>query len=385
MTTVPAAPASLPPRLPSLTGVRVILFLLVFFTHAVGASQFFSNPDVAGLATLFPDAIAALSMFFVISGFVLTWQRPWESTFGQFARRRVAKIFPSHLVTWTATVLILATLGPFALVGPTDIGPAIANLFLLQSWIPDPSYVFSVYGINWSVSCDIMCYIALPLLIKPIMRIPANRLFLWLIGTLVVIAAIPAVVNATVGGEVWPMWAPLSFGQVYAVYFSPLTKVPEFLLGVFLARMVQTGTWPNIKLRWAWAAMVALWLTMLVLPPIYRSSSIMALGVCLFVPALALRDIEGRSKWLSKRWMVVLGDASYAAYLVQFPVLGLVKTAIGPTRTFPVWSGTLLVLGLLVLNAGIGLLLYRFVERPVLRRFARRRTEQTPSPVVATA
>jgi 3-O-acyltransferase len=370
MTALPAPAASLPARLPSLTGGRVILFVMAFFTHAVGAAYFFKDPKIDGLATRLPDAIATLSLFFVLSGFVLTWQEPWNMTFGRFARKRALKIFPSHVVTWAVTIILLAVIGPLTLIGPTSLGPALANLFLVQSWIPNPSYVFSVYGINWSVSCDILCYLVLPLLIRPILRIPARQLWMWLVGLMALIAVIPAVINAVVGGAPWSYWAPLSFQQVDAAFFFPVTKLPEFLLGVVLARMVQTGAWPNLRARWAWLATIVVWLAMFILPGIYKSSGVMAIAVCLFVPIIAMRDIEGRSKWLNRKPMVVLGDATYAAYLVQFPVLGLAKTLIGARVTFDAWSGALLVAGLFLANLLIGLLLYRFVERPVLRRFS---------------
>ncbi|MER5705880.1 acyltransferase [Micromonospora sp. NPDC002296] len=371
-----STPSALPARLPSLTGGRVILFVLAFSTHALGAGQFFKNPSINGVGTAVPSAISTLSLFFVLSGFVLTWQEPWKSTLGSFARKRLAKIFPSHIAIWAFTLAMIAVVGPMTLIGQTPLGPALANLFLVQAWIPDPTYVFSVYGINWSVSADIVFYISLPLLIHPILRIPTRHLWYWLVGLMAVIAVLPGVVMAAVDAPVWWMWAPLSFPEAYLSFFFPLSRLPEFLLGVILARMLQTGSWPRFRLWWAVAGTAALWLVMTWLPPIYKSSGFMAIAVCFFVPIVAMRDIEGRSRWLNRKPMVVLGDATYAAYLTQWPLLAIARDAIGPTVRFDTWAGVLLVLGLLVLNMLIGLVLYRFVERPVLRRFGRTRSER---------
>ncbi|MEV8504831.1 acyltransferase [Actinoplanes sp. NPDC051475] len=372
----PGSAGRYPARLPSLTGGRVILFFFAFCTHALGAGQFFENADVNGLGTKVPSAISTLSLFFVLSGFVLTWQEPWTSTIRDFARKRIAKIFPSHVTIWAFTLLLVAIVGPMTLIGPTALKPALANLFLVQAWIPDPSYVFSVYGINWSVSADIVFYISLPLLIHPVLRIPTRHLWRWLVGLMVVIAVLPAVVDAAINSPVWPMWAPLSFNEAYLAFFFPVSRLPEFLLGVILARMVQTGSWPRVKARWVVLFTLLLWGVTYLLPPIYKSSGFMAIAVCFFVPVVAMRDIEGRSRWLNKRPMVVLGDATYAAYLTQWPLLAIGRELIGPQVRFPVWSGVLVVLGMLVLNILIGLLLYRFVERPVLRRFASSRRRQ---------
>lgn len=371
----------LPTRLPSLTGVRVVLFCIVFFTHAVGGAGFFKDASVERLATVAPTAIGSLSMFFVISGFVLTWQQPWKVPFGAFVRKRTLKVFPSHVAAWAITMILVGTLGPLTLIGPTSAGPATANLLLVQSWIPSPDYVFSVYGTNWSVPGEILCYLVLPLVIRPMLWIPARHLWRWLAGLMLVLAIVPEIVGTTVGGPPWGIWAPLSFWQVYWSFFCPVTKLPEFMLGVVLARMVQTGAWPPIPARWAWRATIGLGLMVNhVLPRIYTSSDVMAIAVCLFVPILAMRDITGQSRVLNRRSLVVFGDVTYAAYLIQVPVLALAKALIGETTKFSVGAGALLMFGLFLVNVLVAWLIYRYVEKPVLRRLSRSSRPANPQP-----
>src|SRR6476469_5815509 len=60
-------------RLPSLTGYRAVLFLAVYLTHALGAARFFRSTYADTLGTIAPYGTAALSSFFVLSGFVLPW------------------------------------------------------------------------------------------------------------------------------------------------------------------------------------------------------------------------------------------------------------------------------------------------------------------------
>lgn len=364
----------LPARLPSLTGYRVILFIAVFLTHALGAGFFFADQRINALGTILPYGTAALSIFFVLSGFVLTWQEPWRTKLGDFWRRRALKIFPGHVVTWAGTLLMLWAIGPTLMLGklPENPGPALANLFLIQGWFPNQDYLFSVYGVNWSVSCEIAFYLALPLLIRPILRIRPDRLWAWFGGVAALIIAIPIVTYLFVGGPVWDQQTGLSFAQVYLTNFFPLSRMTEFLLGVLLARVVQTGRWPRWMNFW-WVGLLSAVLCALVLyvlPPTFRISGLLTLGLCLLVPLVAIRDIEGRSRWFNRKPVVILGDATYATYLVHFPLLGLLRYLVGEETTFGWLAGTLLVLGLFVVTILVGLFLYRYVERPLMRRFS---------------
>jgi 3-O-acyltransferase len=388
---VPSSPTSTSSagiaKLPSLTGYRFILFNAVFWTHTLAAARFFESEYVNNLGHIWPYGTTALASFFILSGFVLTWGESWRNGLGRYWRARAAKIFPGHVVIWALTLILLAVVGPLAMIGPTDVGPAVANLFLVQAWIPDPAYLMSVYGINWSVSCEIAFYLALPLFIRPLLKIPANRLWVAFAVLVGLVIAIPAVINSMVGGPVWPFWAPLSFDQAWMVYFLPLSRLPEFLLGVVLARIVQTGRWPRIRGRWIFlATAVATYLVWLAvdgaLPATYASSGIMSITVCLFIPLIALRDIDGRSSFMARKSWVALGDASYATYLVHWPVLAVAREVVGPTAKFGLWAGWGIVLATLVVTQALGLLLCRYVERPLMLRLGRPRSSRIPTVTV---
>lgn len=372
-------------RLPSLTGYRAVLFLAVYLTHALGAARFFRSNYADNLGTIAPYGTAALSSFFVLSGFVLTWQEPWRGRTRSYLRRRLLKIYPGHIVVWAATLIVLAVVGPMALIGTTRTGPAITNLFLVQAWVPKPSYLMSVYGINWSVSCEMLFYLSLPLVVRPLLRIPANRLWACFAGLSAVLLVIPEVLLHTIHESPWMFWAPLSFHQAWLVYFFPLSRLPEFLLGVVLARIVQTGQWPRIRAWWVMILTVLVWRVSKELPAIYLSSGLMAIPVSLFIPLLALRDIGGRARWLNHKAVVTLGEASYAAYLVHFPVLALSKHLIGDTEQFGIGRGILIVAGVFTVNELLGLALWKYLEKPVMRRFSRSAVEraapQTPPAV----
>jgi len=84
-------------RVASLTGLRGVAAVSVLLYHIPHQPAFtqFAIP-------LFSRAYLAVDLFFILSGFVLTWvARPGEPR-RRFYRRRLVKIFPNHIVTWTA-------------------------------------------------------------------------------------------------------------------------------------------------------------------------------------------------------------------------------------------------------------------------------------------
>lgn len=367
---VSALPASAV-RLPSLTGYRLILAVAVFFTHALSSARFYQNDFLNGLGLVAPYGMASLSSFFVLSGFVLTWTASRADTAMLFWRRRLVRIFPTHILTWALTIMLLGIVGPLPLLGaPPHAGPALTNLFLVQAWIPHPDYPLSVDGINWSVSCELFFYTVLPLLVRPLMRIPADWLWRCFVGTTVVMAVIPTVITFAINAPPWSLWPPLSFVQTWLVYFFPLVRLPEFLLGALLARIVQTGRWPRLRARWVALLAVFVWLATWILPTAYARSGIWAVPMCLLIPIIAVRDTEGRGGWLSRRSMVLLGDASYATYLIHWPLLGITRHLVGAHRTLNGVTGTMIIIAVFVVTELAAVALYRYFEQPLIRRFS---------------
>lgn len=89
-------------ELPGLTGIRFYAATVVFLTHAV---EKIPGADTLHYANVFLDAGAiAVSFFFVLSGFVLTYNYEADfrdgvslPSYTQFVRHRLAKIYPAHI------------------------------------------------------------------------------------------------------------------------------------------------------------------------------------------------------------------------------------------------------------------------------------------------
>jgi peptidoglycan/LPS O-acetylase OafA/YrhL len=190
---------------------------------------------------------AGLSFFFILSGFVLTWgARPGEKA-RTFWRGRFVKIFPNHWVTFLVTALLLVAGGEVLFSGPN-----LANLFLVQTWVPDLDFWISMNAPSWSLTCEVFFYALFPLLLWAVDRIPVRRLWLAAGVSLGAIVAAPVLIELLVPGTPkipYPTLGPVSFDQLWLTYWFPPVRALEFVFGIVLARVVMAGKFP--RLTWA--------------------------------------------------------------------------------------------------------------------------------------
>jgi peptidoglycan/LPS O-acetylase OafA/YrhL len=349
-------------RLPSLTGLRFVAALAVFAFH-IQAQGFFADSDVQWVAERVSGVGAAgMGFFFILSGFVLTWSaRPGQSA-RAFWRRRIVRIFPNHVVVWAVTVLGLLYLGRQS---DTGLG-GLASLFLLQAWVPQESVYFAVNAPSWSLSCELAFYLAFPLLLLLVSRVRPN--WLWPVAGFLMAAtmALPFVAGLLAGDL--PYWL---------VWIFPASRALEFTLGIVLARIVRSGRWIGFGLWPASALVVVGFVAAGFMPPLFASAAGTVLAFALIIPAAATCDISGTpSPWRSPL-LVWLGQLSFAFYLVHQLVIKVVNNLF-QTHSWPTLPAIAVVALMFALTLLASWLLYRFVERPMVRRFSRSRGGATP-------
>ncbi|MFE6054815.1 acyltransferase family protein [Kitasatospora sp. NPDC056446] len=361
----------MPSRLPSLTGLRFWAALLVVLYHL--------SRKVGELPVLSPLAWygrSGVTLFFVLSGFVLAWTyRSGPVPAAVFARRRFARIWPLHLLT---TVL---SLGADAAIGAAvPVVAALWSLVLVHPWAPS-----TVYGGNpasWSLGAEAWFYLLFPVLLRVLA--PRRRAWLPL-----------AVLCALLGPALWAAGALLPADPVlrnWLLGYLPLTRTPQFVLGVVVGLAARDGLLPRLRLAPA-AAAVVLWHLALVpwhaaVPdalwygPYDASQSVPAPLFAALLVAAAQRDAAGTApRLLAGRTAVRLGEWSYAWYLVHEIGIRCRLAVLG--RPAP----GLATLGVWLLSAGASLavaaVLYRLVERPcerLLRGAPRGRDAAAPLP-----
>ncbi|PWR11081.1 acyltransferase [Micromonospora acroterricola] len=352
-----ARPASATARLPSLTGLRWIAALLVFGFHA-GTMRIIAEPDYKAVVdALFTLGLSGVQFFFVLSGFVLVWSARAGDSRRTFWRRRIAKIYPNHLVLWAAALLVA-----WWFADPVLPAAALENLLLLQAWDPRPGWFYSINTVSWSLSCEFF-YLCLPLALPLLRR--ARPPLLW---TLVV--ALPLLILA-----LWPAQhlVPEASRWWFTQIFPPVRSL-EFWLGAVAAELMRRGLWRGPGLTAASVIFVATWVAAAQWIRGELWATLLAVAYLLVITAAADADLRGRrSPWRS-RPLVWLGEVSFAFYLVHVLVMTTVLRWTGDWGTgFGGWRGPAVVLGFLLVNLVLAGLLHRFVETPMMRLLAPRR------------
>ncbi|MFE3947186.1 acyltransferase family protein [Streptomyces sp. NPDC059118] len=359
-------------RLPSLTGMRFIAAFAVVISHLSGQIVGTANPGLLDLiTTLGPVGVA---FFFVLSGFILTWVADPDDTARLFWRRRVAKIYPNHLVTFAAALVLMSVANvPLMLIN------TIPPLLLVEPWIPNFDALGGLTGINvpsWTLGCEMVFYFCFPWLIRFLARIRPSRLWPWTAAVAAAIIAVPfvALLLPTLPATSWdpavPQW------QSWFAYSFPFTRMLEFVLGILMARIVITGKWVRLGMAPAFLLTVICVVVQSTLPGIFHlCAGPTAFALALVIAAGAAADVRAVRTPFSGRTMVWLGEISFALYLVHYlviqygPIDGVHAT--GEVMTGSLTTRLIDILLTVGISIALAAALYTLVERPVVRRLSR--------------
>jgi peptidoglycan/LPS O-acetylase OafA/YrhL len=358
-------------RLPSLTGLRFPAALAVFLHHAflpIPPLQLLSNDRFEyRMANWFSQSGGlGVSFFFVLSGFVLTWSAREGDAPASFWRRRFVKIYPVYVVGWLLAMVLFAS-------PTTSTHVAIANLFMVQVWVPNYWTNFSVDSPSWSLAAEAIFYLCFPLLLRAFRRINASHLKYWILGMIGAVVATPALAYALFPNTPGvPGGLDTSVSQYWFSYVLPPVRLADFALGILVALAVKYGRWRNIGMVWSSLLLAAGYVLTYHVPYLYGQRAAMILPIALLIAAAATADIEGRFTLFRNRTMVWLGQISFAFYLLHYTVLSTLRKALG-THMYSTPVGLALLLGAAVVSVLLSWALYALVEDPLVRRFSRSR------------
>lgn len=338
-------------RLHGLTGLRFFAAAWVFGYHFLvltvgGAPWWVARAQNAGHA--------AVSLFFVLSGFVLAYNYAAPLADGRVSRARffwlrLARVWPLYALVALAEIPLALGAG----VAPRTIGAATAaDLVGLQAWIPAITFVGNTPG--WSVSVELFFYAAFPWLALVVAR-DARRARAAIAGGMVLAlaaAATPALVS------------PASGAATY-LKCGPLLRVPEFVVGIALGRAFLTRRRP---LSPAAANALALLATLAIIGIVVASGPVPRYFLhALLLPAFALllwAVASGGAHPLGSPPLRLLGEASYGLYLMQLP---LFEALAGKYE----WSWARM-LGFFALLVALSIAVHFVVEKPAQKWLVRR-------------
>ncbi len=330
-------------RLLGIQAGRGFAALLVVFYHA---TKMISLPQYAGhepLHGFFQFGHAGVDFFFVLSGFIITYVHYDDvgqpNRLGRYVWRRLTRIYPIY---WVATAIAVA-MAVSSASGSHYLGAGhvLASLLLIPHG-RDP-----VLGVAWSLEHEMLFYAAFALVILQ------RRLWPLLIGSAVLIVA---------------------FGQLTAPssYMAEFLASPyhlEFLMGIGAAALLRRGAVPAPRTL-AVGGALAFFATGMVenagLLPWAGFVISMLFGMASTAVIGGVAAAESAGSLRIGRLGTLFGAASYSIYLVHTMGIGLglrVGAMLGLYRLVPDWLMLALVSAIAVTAA---LLLYWFVERPML-------------------
>jgi peptidoglycan/LPS O-acetylase OafA/YrhL len=375
----------MPKKISPLTSVRFFLAFFVLFHHSV--RTFFPvfatrgahgvPEDYLGVVSLaFPISV---SFFFLLSGYVLSlvYLRDGQAIHkSKFFAARFARLYPLYFV-----MLVFAT--PELLAAEVQrhgmkIGMIktveifVANVAMAQVWYP--RRLLRINSPSWSLCGEVFFYMCFPLLGALLWKLRGARLWM-------------AALVLYVGGQalVWGMRTQLSFEMAMVL---PPFHLSSFALGILLARWqtLQQGQKGNGRIRtWQVSAVLGLSVSGVALSaclvPLFRVAAPYNNGMLVpffagFIWALSAVATP-LSRWLCGRWLVALGNSSYALYLIHTPMLALFRHFQWVAHTFyPVY---------LALCVGLSLLSFHYFETParlwLLERFHMHLQRNTPGTI----
>ncbi len=364
-----------------LTGVRGWAAIWVFMYHAWAYAKhpplvvnLFGLP--VELTPLFSMGIAGVTIFFVLSGFLLAtpfaqWQAGQRERppLGRYLFRRVMRVFPAYYVQLALLVLLAWwTSGESPI---QDIGALVRHLLML--FMPPPLGVEpSINMVWWTLPIEFGFYLALPFLtfmLRPKLGLwlllgCLAAMYLWRHGVVVRLADAPLQMRVHAAYQLPGSMDAFGMGMMAGVLHANRPRLPAWLLpsagssvpGLLGIALVLSAIY------WLPGKRAEYWSDSLIF---YTWTPALSLGIA----AVLLAGVGGSGvlqRIFGNRYMVFLGLISYSLYLWHLPVL----TWLAAASWYPGLTGGHLawILALaLPTSLTIAILSYLGVERPFMR------------------
>lgn len=347
-------------HLPELQALRGYAAVVVLFGHATEA---YATPGWFHQISLIFNGRMAVVLFFTLSGFVLTRSlRSFEGRLSQLAPfwvRRLARIYPA---IWALSLMTLAYI--FILRRNVAPPPLMSDYFysrfnadrmtplnISASFLGLTTYLIPQ---SWSISVEIIASMALPFIAFLAYR---DRNWFYLLAVFFLF---------------------ISFAVGANSYFAVLLYIFDFFLGAWAAtlepRLQKSFNRLSPNAIYIVAALCVTSLFTQFLPFSYYSAKAALLEGVLSTTIICLIAYGNiKSKLLTSKASIWLGDISYSIYLLHYLVLSIGAYVLGGLATSfgwtigPVQASIYLAVFTLAITLLLAPVIYRGVETPGIR------------------
>lgn len=306
-----------------LQAVRALAMLCIFLSHCQ-----------------FPNIVTwAVTVFFVISGFVLTRSAlstpedtaPTARNALSFAAKKLGSLYLLHIITMLPFLLteLIELRRYFSFAYAADIlGKLSASLLLIQSWIPAQRYYNAFNGVAWYLSSMGFIYFIFPFVLRRLRGMSSKKAGLS-IGLIIGLQFVLAFMHEPVGRflAALPGFPEVSRSIAWFYYIFPPLRALDFIQGCLLA-LLFTGCSREMGRAKLWAMDLLCLLFFALGVYVYRAD-VPLLSVAsfkngiIFVPFALLFVLSfafersAAAKLFTNRATVFFGDISAAFFLIH--------------------------------------------------------------------
>lgn len=303
------------PRVPSLDGWRALSIALVIGSHVQLMSAFSGSPD----ATIFSFGEYGVDVFFVLSGFLITYllliekQKVGTISIKDFYIRRAYRILPIYFA-FMGTVFVITLITAFKISGQhwAQLLTFTAN-YKIEEAVPGP------VAHIWSLSVEEQFYLAWPSLL--LLTLSRRKPVFWTVIGIGFFIALPPV--ARLAGYV-------GIGGMFTGYFSFFTRCDGIALGALAAALcVFKGGWVERNIARYFGILLFVSLTAIaavvisfkehLLGPVMLpfGRTLFGIGTAIIIVASIQFHDRPMFAWLNWRPVVFVGMLSYSLYIWQ--------------------------------------------------------------------
>lgn len=311
------------------------------------------------------DGGAAVILFFILSGFVLSipFYKNDKVSYSSFIIKRFCRIYIPYFISLLFALILRYTLKNQAHINelssnfnslwrdPITIKTLINHIFMIGGTAGEESHILN--GVIWTLVHELRISIILPFLVYIIKKLPFK------------VGIFFPVLILIFQRELWVFLNPDSLfiqGLIQTIYYSSF-----FIMGILLCKYKNTLIIFNTKCKtntkiillilalmlynWKWNIGFLLNIKI-----DFINEWITAIGACMIITL----SLEGKIGALfQKKWMVWLGKISYSLYLVHSPILLALLYAFH--KSIPYWVILLLIPSVTLIAATI---FHKYVEKP---------------------
>lgn len=210
-------------HLNSITILRFVAALYVFLFHA---NMRIALDMPSYISNIINNGAIGMSLFFVLSGFILTYNYDYDVGQNYFIKR-IKIIYPAYIFCGVITLPILMASTDLSIHSLTKTFTTIAlYITATQSWFY-PSFSSWQFGGTWSISTEMFFYALFPILLKI-----ANSKNLHFMAIIAFIAT----------ASIIPVSLVYTDGLMFTVYYAtPIYRLPEFVMGIAAAKYMKLG------------------------------------------------------------------------------------------------------------------------------------------------